>query len=533
MGGTANMTIGSNAGPFPPEYRASGLLLHVTSLPSAHGIGDVGPGAVAWIGQLRGASQSWWQSLPLGPTGYGNSPYQPLSSFAGNELLISPDWLIEDGLVRKEESAGGDFPRDAVDYDSVVPHKRRLVGSAWANFAAGASRDLRASYEKFRNDQAHWLDDYALFRALKTKFNGAYFLNWPRELVERVGSSIAQARAELRNTIDQVCFAQFLIFRQGERLKTYAHANGVRLVGDLPFFVSPDSSDVWSNPEIFLLDEQRRPRFVAGVPPDYFSADGQLWGNPVYDWEALRRTGYRWCIDRMRALLSHVDVVRLDHFRGFAAAWHVAAGAPNARQGQWVAGPGADFFAAVQKELGVLPFIAEDLGLITPEVIQLRDSQGLPGMRVLQFGFDGNPQNPHLPQTYVHNAVVYTGTHDNNTTRGWYEALPEKQKQTLWAYLQRAPGESREAAPELMQLAWRSRAALAIAPLQDLLDLGAGARMNVPGQAAGNWRWRLTDDPLPSLCFEWLNNLTKETNRSTVRSAVAGSAALQQAEVRR
>jgi 4-alpha-glucanotransferase len=517
------MSIDSSASPlpFPPEYSASGLLMHVTSLPSQYGIGDVGPAALAWIDQLRGAGQSWWQSLPLGPTGYGNSPYQPLSSFAGNELLVSPDWLMEEGLLRKEDCETGDFPRDAVDYDAVAPYKRRLLKSAWANFRAMAQTGLRAAYEQFRKDQAHWLEDYALFRALKARFNGEYFLDWPPELVDRVPSAMVKARAELTELIGQVCFAQFLIFRQGERLKAYAHSNGVRLIGDLPFFVSPDSSDVWSNPEIFLLDAQRRPRFVAGVPPDYFSADGQLWGNPVYDWEVLRRTGYRWCIDRVRALLSHVDVVRLDHFRGFAAAWHVPAGAPNARQGQWVNGPGADFFVAARREMGVLPFIAEDLGLITPDVIQLRDSQGLPGMRVLQFGFDGNPQNPHLPETYVHNTVAYTGTHDNNTTRGWFEALPETQKQIFWTYLRRAPGESRDAAPELMRLAWRSRAALAIAPLQDVLDLGAGARMNVPGQAAGNWRWRLSNNLWPPAAFDWLANLTEETNRSAVRSAAA------------
>jgi 4-alpha-glucanotransferase len=301
----------------------------------------------------------------------------------------------------------------------------------------------------------------------------------------------------------------------------------------LPFFVSPDSSDVWSNPEIFLLNEDRRPRFVAGVPPDYFSADGQLWGNPVYDWDALRRTGYRWCIDRLRALLSHVDVVRLDHFRAFAAAWHVPMGAPNARNGQWSPGPGSDFFVTAKKELGTLPFIAEDLGLITPDVTALRDSQNLPGMRVLQFGFDGNPENPHLPRNYVHNTVAYTGTHDNNTTRGWFEMLPEQQKQTLWAYLRRAPGESREVAPELMRLAWLSPAALAIAPLQDLLNLGGSARMNVPGQAGGNWRWRLTDDMLSPSAFDWLGDLTKESNRSPVDSATAELTTLQETEVAR
>jgi 4-alpha-glucanotransferase len=488
---------------------------------------------LAWIDQLRESGQSWWQALPLGPTGYGNSPYQPLSSFAGNELLVSPDWLVEDGLLREDECDSRYFQRGQIDYEAVIVCKRHLFKTAWANLAAVEHAALRADYEQFRNDQAHWLEDYALFRALKARHNGAYFLNWPRELVERVPSRLAEARGELADTIDQVCFAQFLIFRQGERLKAYAHANGVRLIGDLPFFVSPDSSDVWSNPEIFLLTEKRRSRFVAGVPPDYFSADGQLWGNPVYDWDALRRSGFRWCIERLRALLSHVDVVRLDHFRAFAAAWHVPMGAPNARHGQWVPGPGSDFFQAAEKELGALPFIAEDLGVITPDVTALRDSHDLAGMRVLQFAFDGNPENPHLPHKYVHNSVAYTGTHDNNTTRGWFEMLSEQQRRTLWAYMHRAPGESREAAPELMRLAWSSPAALAIAPLQDLLNLGGSARMNVPGQAGGNWRWQLTEDMLSPAAFDWLRDLTKEANRSPVDSAAAESAALQETEVTR
>ena len=415
----------------------------------------------------------------------------------------------------------------------MIAYKRRLVQTAWARFSAAAHASLRVDYDQFRNDQAHWLEDYALFRALKAKYNGAYSLRWPRELVERAPSRLAEARRELAETIDQVCFAQFLIFRQGARLKAYAHANGVRLIGDLPFFVSADSSDVWANPEIFLLTEQRLPRFVAGVPPDYFSADGQLWGNPVYDWEALRRSGYRWSIDRLRALLSHVDVIRLDHFRGFAAAWHVPMGESSARDGQWVSGPGADFFETARRELGALPFIAEDLGLITPDVIELRDSQNLPGTRVLQFGFDGNPENPHLPHNYVPNAVAYTGTHDNNTTRGWFEALPEPQRQTLWAYLGREPGESREAAAELMRLAWRSPAALAIAPLQDLLNLGGDARMNVPGQAGGNWRWRATDEMLSPAEFDWLRKLAENSNRSATGSAAAESPELQETEVTR
>jgi 4-alpha-glucanotransferase len=519
---------------FPQGYRGEGLLLHVTSLPSRYGIGDIGPAALAWVDRLRDAGQSWWQSLPLGPTGYGNSPYQPLSSFAGSELLVSPDWLVEDGLLRREEAEGeANSAANQIDYEAVIPSKRRLLKTAWTNFAAGARTDLRAEYDQFRTDQSHWPEDYALFRALKTKFNGAYFLQWPRELVERDPSKIAEARAQLGDAIDLVCFAQWVIFRQGARLKSYAHANGVRLIGDLPFFVSPDSSDVWANPEFFLLTEQRRPRFVAGVPPDYFSADGQLWGNPVYDWDALRRTRYRWCIDRLRALLSHVDVVRLDHFRGFAAAWHVPMGSPSARLGQWAPGPGADFFVAAQSELGHLPLIAEDLGLITSDVIQLRDSQNLPGMRVIQFAFDGNPQNPHLPQNYVPNTVAYTGTHDNNTTRGWFEALPEQQKQVLSGYLRRATIESREAAPELMRLAWSSSAALAIAPLQDPLNLGAGARMNTPGEAAGNWRWRITDDALAPAAFDWLRDLTRETLRCPADCVPAELAALEEIEVTR
>ena len=335
--------------PFPPEYRASGVLLHVTSLPSPYGIGDVGPAALAWIDQLHDAGQSWWQALPLGPTGYGNSPYQSMSSFVGNGLLISPDWLIEDGLLRASDCTAPSFSATAVDYGMVIPFKHRLLERAWSSFAAAASPELQAAFEQFCHDQAHWLEDYALFRVLKARHNGAYYLEWPAELVKRVPATLAQARRELASQIDQVRFAQFLLFRQGERLKKHARAKGVRLIGDLPFFVSPDSSDVWANPELFLLDQQRRPRFAAGVPPDYFSSQGQLWGNPVYNWDALRQTDYRWCIDRIRALLAHVDVIRLDHFRGFAAAWHVPAGAATAKPGQWLPGPGADFFNAVKR----------------------------------------------------------------------------------------------------------------------------------------------------------------------------------------
>jgi len=499
--------------PFPLDYRASGLLLHVTSLPSPYGIGDLGPSAFSWVDRLHDSGQGWWQSLPLGPTGYGNSPYQSLSSFAGNGLLISPVCLISDGLLQASDCEDH-FSADVVHYESVIPFKHRLFEKAWANFKAGERKDLQPAYEEFCAQQTNWLDDYALFRALKARYDGAYYLEWPVELVQRRPDALAKARRELASQVDRVRFAQFLLFRQGDQLKEYAHAKGVGLIGDLPFFVSPDSSDVWANPELFLLDEQRRPRFVGGVPPDYFSAQGQLWGNPVYNWDALRSTSYRWCIDRLRALLAHVDVIRLDHFRGFAAAWHVPAGAATAQSGQWVPGPGVGFFQAVQKELGRLPFIAEDLGVITPDVQALRDQFHVPGTRVLQFAFDGHADNPYLPHNFVANTVVYTGTHDNPTTREWYDELPDDQRQNFWNYLKRTPGESVEVASALMRIACSSVAALAIAPLQDLLNLGREARMNVPGRADGNWRWRSTDQMLAVAAFEWLRELTESTKRA-------------------
>jgi 4-alpha-glucanotransferase len=505
---------GAGIPPFPPGYRASGVLLHVTSLPSPYGIGDLGPGAFGWVDRLHEAGQSWWQALPLGPTGYGDSPYQCLSSFVGNGLLISPDGLIDDGLLRATDCAGDAFSPTAVEYEKVVPFKFRLLETAWSRFSAGARPDLRPAYEQFCQAQGLWLDDYALFRVLKARYNGACYLEWPVELVRRTPAALAQAQRELANQIELVRFAEFLLSRQAARLEEHAHDKGVQLIGDLPFFVSPDSSDVWANPELFLLGKDHHPTMVAGVPPDYFSADGQLWGNPVYDWDALRQSGYRWCVDRLRALLAHVDVIRLDHFRAFAAAWHVPAGASTAQAGQWVRGPGAEFFRAVERGLGALPFIAEDLGLITPDVTALRDEFRLPGMRVLQFAFDGKADNPYLPHNYVPNAVVYTGTHDNPTTRGWYEKLSDEEQRNVWRYLGRSGGAAPEVAPALMHLASESAAALAIAPLQDLLNLGNEARMNVPGRPAGNWRWRCTEEMLANRAFEWLGDLTSMSGRS-------------------
>jgi 4-alpha-glucanotransferase len=508
-----------NVPPFPTDYRASGLLLHVTSLPSPYGIGDLGSPAFSWVDRLHDAGQQWWQSLPVGPTGYGNSPYQSLSSFAGNSLLISPEGLIVDGLLKPGECEER-FTSDAVDYEAVIAFKRRLLETAWARFHGGERKDLRPAYQEFCSTHATWLEDYALFRALKARYYGAHYLAWPDELIQRRLGALLQAKRELADDVDRFSFSQFLLFRQADQLKDHAHSRGIGLIGDLPFFVSPDSSDVWANPELFLLDESRRPRSVAGVPPDYFSAQGQLWGNPVYNWDALRATGYRWWMDRMRALLAHADLIRLDHFRGFAAAWHVPAGAPTAQEGQWIPGPRASLFRAVQAEIGRLPFIAEDLGLITPDVRALRDDFRVPGTRVLQFAFDGHEDNPYLPGNFVSNTVVYTGTHDNATTRQWFEELPEDQRQNLWRYLQRPPGDAVEAAPALMRLAWSSVAALAIAPVQDLLNLGREARMNVPGHAEGNWRWRGPDNLLSLPQFRWLQELTESTGRAPSRQSM-------------
>jgi 4-alpha-glucanotransferase len=500
--------------PFPPGYRASGVLLHVTSLPSAFGIGDVGPSAFAWVDRLVAAGQSWWQVLPLGPTGYGHSPYQALSSFAANPLIISPDRLFEEGLLDRKDVSDCNFPSGYVDFERVIPFKRRVLALAWRNFQTGTHPALRLAFEQFCQEKGPVQEDAALFMAIRDRHGGVPFQEWPTELIRREPKTLARVRRELDETIDQFRFGQFIVLRQWQILKQYANERGIRILGDLPIFVSPDSSDVWAAPELFLLDENSKPRVIAGVPPDYFSAEGQLWGNPLYDWEALRHTGYGWWINRFKARLDYLDAIRLDHFRGFEAAWHVPAGAPTAQSGQWVAGPGADFFKSVRQALGGLPLLAEDLGIITPAVRSLRDEFQLPGMRVLQFGFNGDPNNPHLPQQCGHNSVVYTGTHDNDTTRGWYDALSEPERRNFWNCVQRSPGEAQEAVQEMIRLAWSSAAALAVTPLQDLLGLGSAARMNVPGRADGQWCWRWPcDDALNEAAFHRLHELTKASGR--------------------
>jgi 4-alpha-glucanotransferase len=494
----------------PKKHRAAGILLHPTSLPSPFGVGDCGPAAYRWVDALRDARQSRWQVLPLGLTGYGDSPYQSFSAFAGNPLLISPELLLREGLLGKADLPVADFPRSRVDFERVRTVKDGLLRLAWDNFRAGKATQATRDFEAFCDRTASWLNDFALFMAFKRAHGGGSWYHWPEELIRRDPGALARAGRELADDIGFEKFCQSLFARQWMDLKNYAHEQGVRLIGDLPIFVACDSADVWTYPELFQLDAGRRPRVVAGVPPDYFSATGQLWGNPLYDWEALRQTGYAWWIDRVRATLEQVDVVRLDHFRGFEAYWEVPAGKKTAEVGRWVAGPGAEFLTALRDALAGLPLIAEDLGVITSEVEALRDAFHLPGMRILQFAFGGATEERFLPHRHVRNTVVYTGTHDNDTTRGWYAALTEQESAFLERYL---PGAGKDVAWALIRLAWASVADLAVAPLQDVLDLGSAARMNTPGTASGNWGWRFTDEQLTPAVLERLGELTDTYDR--------------------
>jgi 4-alpha-glucanotransferase len=496
-----------------PGYRGAGALLHVTALPSRHGIGDLGPAAFTWVDRLHEAGLQWWQGLPVGPTGWGDSPYRALSSFAGNGLLISPDLLIDEGLLRVSD-CDECFPALFVDYETVVPFKQRLLHIAWQRFTAGIRPDLSRAFEEFCARQAWWLDDYALFRALKTRFEGRAYLDWPAELRHRAPAALARAQRESAAQMQLVRFAQFLLSGQAAALKAHACERGVRLIGDLPFFVSPDSSDVWASPELFLLDGERRPR-----PSRVFRLTCFL---PTVSCGAIRSTtGTRYApgallVDRPCARAARLRGPRASRSlsRLRVAAWHVPAGAPTAQGGQWLPGPGAELFHVTTRELGGLPFIAEDLGVITPDVEKLRDDFALPGTRVLQFAFDGDPHNVHLPHNYPSGAVVYTGTHDNETTRGWFDNLDRESRTRVWSYLGRTVGESRDAAPALLTLAWSSPAALAIAPFQDILNLGNEARMNVPGRPEGNWRWRCTSDTLSRSVFEPLAAVTAASRRS-------------------
>jgi 4-alpha-glucanotransferase len=489
----------------PKSPRSAGVLLHPTSFPGPYGIGDLGPVAYSWVDALVRAKQKWWQILPLGPTGYGDSPYQSFSTFAGNPYLVSPELLIRDGLLTQADLAGVHFPAEHVDYGPVIEFKLRISKRAWENFQAHPFPALKPLFDTFCNQQARWLDDFALFMALKDAHGGASWLTWPADLLRRESAALSRARQALADALGLHKFRQFLFFRQWQALKQYANAQEIKLIGDIPIFVSSDSADVWANPALFFLDEDRQPSVIAGVPPDYFSTTGQLWGNPLYNWKAHRQTNFAWWRNRLGATLQQVDLVRLDHFRGLEAYWEIQAGMPTAEVGEWVKGPGAELLTSLRESQNGLPLIAEDLGVITPEVETLRDGFQLPGMRILQFAFGGATESRFLPHMYERNTVVYTGTHDNDTTRGWYATVSEAERHFVRLYLGR---DGSDIAWDLIRLALSSVADYAIVPLQDVLNLGTEARMNLPGRPSGNWGWRYAAGQLNEPVLQRLGELT-------------------------
>lgn len=473
--------------------RSSGVLLHITSLPSPFGIGDLGDEARAFVDFLQAAGQTLWQILPLGPTGCGNSPYQTLSAFAGNALLIDPRHLAADRLIAEDDLAAPESDEARVDFDLARGFKIKLLRTAYDNFKHGPFENLRQEFEEFCERTAWWLDDYSLFCALKDAQGGRNWTDWDSEFTRRSPPALDKARADLTEEVRAQKFFQFLFFRQWKALSEYARARQIKIIGDLPIFVAHDSADVWAHQEYFKLDENGRPLVVAGVPPDYFSETGQLWGNPLYDWERLRADGFKWWIDRFRWSLELFDLVRVDHFRGFAACWEIPADQTTAQNGQWIDTPGRELFSTVQKTLGDLPIIAENLGVITQDVEKLRADFGFPGMRVLQFAFDGEPTNVHLPHNHSRDSVVYTGTHDNDTTIGWFATLAEDERD---ACLKCVNGDREEINWGLIRAAMSSVAETAIIPMQDVLGLGSEARMNLPASETGNWLWRMKDSAL-------------------------------------
>jgi 4-alpha-glucanotransferase len=483
--------------------RSAGLLLHPTSLPGRFGIGEINGMAYQWVDTLVSAQQTVWQVLPLGPTGYGDSPYQTFSAFAGNPLLIDLTRLAHEGYVAPEALEEAPvFPEERVDFGPVIIWKKPLLLGAYQQFTAHADPAEAADFDSFcAEHDGIWLQDYAFFMALKEHFHGEAWGTWPRELRRREPAALAMWGEQLVPAIMAHKFVQYQFFKQWGELKRYANEHGVLIFGDIPIYVSYDSADVWAHQLLFHLDEDGHPTVAAGVPPDYFSLTGQLWGNPLYHWDVMAAQDYQWWIERVRITLHQVDMVRFDHFRGFEAYWEVPAGEETAVHGRWVKGPGAALFEVLFNALGDpsagsgrgVPIIAEDLGVITPEVEALRDGFGFPGMRILQFAFEGDATNPYLPHNYERNCVVYTGSHDNDTTRGWFASAPEPEQAFCINYLSYTPDDMAWA---LMRLAASSVAALAIFPVQDVLSLGSEARMNMPSQAAGNWAWRLPANAL-------------------------------------
>jgi 4-alpha-glucanotransferase len=499
--------------------RASGILLHPTSLPGRFGIGDLGREAYRFIDFLVSAQQRLWQILPLGPTGYGNSPYQCLSVFAGNPLLISLERLVEDGFLEPADLENSpSFPQNRIDYESLIKFRIPLLQKSSEVFQKKAAPGAREQFEVFCQENASWLETYSLFMALKEAHGLAAWNTWAEDIRTRQPKSLAHWSRKLACEICCHKYQQYQFFRQWTELKKHCNKHGIRLIGDMPIFVALDSAEVWSRPEMFYLDDRGRPIVVAGVPPDYFSRTGQLWGNPLYRWDVMANDGYAWWIERFRATHALVDIIRLDHFRGFEKYWEVPGTDITAMNGRWVSGPGAELFQVVQKTLGSLSIIAEDLGVITPEVDALRDQLGFPGMRVLQFAFGSDPKaDDYKPHNYPRNCVVYTGTHDNDTTIGWFRGKGtkdctqsteerEREKELALKYL---GTDGQEISWDFIRLALMSVADTAIMPIQDILGLGSEARINLPGTAQGNWCWRFAPHMLTEEIKVRLKGLTE------------------------
>ena len=493
--------------------RSSGILLHPTSLPGKYGIGSLGKEAYKFVDFLKKSNQKLWQIFPLGPTGYGDSPYQCFSSFAGNPYLIDFDLLIEQNLLTEEDLKDVNFGENEeyIDYGAIYNQKYPLLRKAYENFKANGNKELKEKLETFKAENSSWLDDYSLYISLKNHFNGLPWNEWEDDIRTRKEAAINKYKAELANEIEYHNFIQFLFFTQWNNVKKYANDNGIKIIGDIPIFVAVDSSDAWANPEIFLFDPELKPVKVAGVPPDYFSATGQLWGNPLYDWDRLKELNYKWWVDRVKANLSTCDIIRIDHFRGFDEYWAVPYGDKTAENGTWCPGPRTDLFNTIKNELGELPIIAEDLGTMTQGVIDLREATGFPGMKILGFAFDSKEENDYLPHTYTKNCVVYTGTHDNDTLIGWFTKANEDDKQFARNYLNSRS--DNEIHWDAIRGAWSSVANMAIAPIQDFLGLGSEARINTPGLASGNWQWRLKDGVLTDELAERIAKLTKVYSR--------------------
>ena len=511
--------------------RSSGILIHPSSLPSRGGIGDFGPAAYEFADWLAAAKQTLWQVLPLGPIGYGNSPYSCTSAFAGNILFVSAEMLADQHLLDREQVESLPDGESRIDYESVRLHKLALLREAADRFLTQPPPELHRAYDTFRKDNKNWLDDYVLFSVLREKFEDQAWNSWPSRLAKREPAAIAKISKELAHELDRERFLQFAFYLQWCGLRSYCAERSLRIVGDLAIFVSYDSADVWTHPDIFRLHDDLSPEVVSGVPPDAFSETGQRWGNPLYDWEELKARGYDWWINRLRWAVETCDIVRLDHFRGFEAYWEIPAEEETAIHGKWVPGPKEDLFTAFRNALGKLPFIAEDLGLITKAVEELRQKLDIPGMKVMQFGFGNRGAHIYLPHAYEPNSVVYTGTHDNDTTLGWWKnSATEEERISAATYLNITREE--DITWSFVRGALTSVATLAIIPVQDVLGLDSDARMNVPSTPQGNWTWRLRRGELSAELAARMARLVELTDRDAVLREAAqrkGQDAAQQA----